>query len=175
MELTIAKSNSDEGAFSTVIFDYQSHRAYKLFKSEKHSRRDPGESLHDNKCREVFAAELKAYQIAASVQTLKEHTPEFYGTITVDKVLDSHGSDLSPQYLLDCCYCMKLCVGTSSKLGMWLHRYPYLQVFADLMRRHEIGFTNDCSVFSPDSAANFVLIDFATHDAAFEYDIRNET
>ena len=38
------------------------------------------------------------------------------------------------------------------------------------MEKHGILFTCDSSVFLAESKADFVIIDFATRDAAFDYD-----
>ncbi|HOX08516.1 MAG TPA: hypothetical protein PK280_19125 [Planctomycetota bacterium] len=169
-------SESDEGAFSTVILDRAGSRAFKLFKSQAHPGRigSQKQKLPDEKCRRVFSAELQAYQIIRTCAELQEHTPRFLGATCLESVTDRNGEDVSQHYLLDCCYCMGLCEGQAVKIETCLSSFPHLEDFIDKLGRRGVRFTSDSSVFSPESADGFIFIDFATHNAAEEYELEKQ-
>jgi hypothetical protein len=160
------------GAFATVIVDPANSRAYKIFKNNQHPDYRGGDSFDNMRNRLVFNSEVEAYETIAANPFPVQHTPEFYGIQVVEKVLDSDDNDISGGYLLDCCYCMGLCVGNEAKPWQLLH--SYIEEFATQMSQRGINYLIDSSVFNPDSAENFMFIDFAMHDAAGQYDFQQE-
>lgn len=170
MNLQVLDTRRNFGAFASVILDQFTGRAFKLFKSDSFPGKQGGSSFPENVCRDVFRAEVRAYEICSTVAALRAHTPEFFGVVTVEGVTDRAGNDISAQYLLDCCYSVSICSGNENKLNMVDEVYPYLRDFTLLMQRNGIRHIIDTSVFSPESEANFKVIDFAASDVTTDYE-----
>ena len=112
----------------------------------------------------------RAYAIAQRYNQLLVHTPSFFGSVTVEAVLDSKGRNIAHHFLLDCCLCLERLRGADRKLNLLLEVHPYLKQFESELHSAGIKHTLDSSVFSPDDQASFKIIDFAVCDAANEYD-----
>jgi len=168
--MDLKTTRCERGAFATVVIDRDNQRAYKLFKNNRHPDYSGEDNFDDERNKLVFAAETEAYKIIATIPDLQKHAPEFFGIQKIDRVLNHEESDISSHYLLDCCYCMRLCGGNDKKYGQC--RLPYIDEFARLMVQHGIRYVIDSSVFNPDSESDFVFIDFATRDAAADFDVQ---
>jgi hypothetical protein len=162
--------NSARGAFATVVIDSAENRAYKIFKNNRHPDYFGEDSFEDRRNSLVFESQVAAYNIIKANPILQSHTPNYFGVPFIERVLDHEGADISYQYLLECCYCIQLCVGEERKFGIC--RLPHLESFAKLMSQHRIEFMFDSSVFNPDSERGFLFIDFATHDAATQFEMQ---
>lgn len=160
----------DRGAFSWVISNRQRALVYKLFKRNSHPDYAGEDSFDDQRNIEVFRSECEAYKLVQTREHLSIRTPQFFGCMNVKAVLDLEGNDISSQFLLECCLCLELVQGTAQKLNPVLERFEYLQHFISELHAAGVNYTLDASVFSP-KLQTFKVIDFATRNAALEYEI----
>jgi len=154
-----------EGGFAKVILSRQDGRAIKVFKRLN--------EYPPQRSRSAFLAEVDAYKILKTHANLQKHTPIFHGVVEISKITDCTGLEVSHQFMLDCCYVLSLCQGEDTKLKSPLSVEDYLLQFVAQLKAVGIAHTDDCSVFNRKNKDDFVLIDFATHDAADAFDMKS--
>lgn len=155
------------GAFAEVFRHPQNGRVYKLFKQS-----DTGNLLNDNSEHEpgmrrlVFQAEREAYVIAMRSDAIRPFIPTYYGTCEVDQVIDDDGSDISDQFMLECCYIVDFVEGDDTKLtNNLVQQHEHLRQLTAAMVENGITYWNDGAVFHPADPARTKIIDFAVNDA----------
>ena len=100
---------NEDGGFGLIIIDKASNCVFKLFRSYKHKsidklRKPCNWELKFNKFREqVYKNENNSYKTLQKSKLLKNFTPEYYGEVRIEKVVD-RGVDVSEEYLLNCCF-----------------------------------------------------------------------
>jgi hypothetical protein len=141
----------DQGAYATTFADRQAGRLIKLYRAPADGDREHVVG--------VYEAELEAYKIAQSVEALKELTPTFHGQLSVEKVDDVCGTDVSALYLLDCAIELEFVPSPFQKIG----DRPGLRYLCDEFHRHGIVHMSDASVAELGDGG-FKLIDFAVRE-----------
>ncbi|MBK7683851.1 MAG: hypothetical protein IPJ26_15905 [Bacteroidetes bacterium] len=71
------------------------------------------EGFNDYK-RKIYQSELSAYKLI-SENTIRQFFPKHYTGITIERVCDNAGVDISDQFLLECALILDLIEGTSMK------------------------------------------------------------
>jgi len=167
-----------KGAFSVVMIDKNSKKAYKLFISYNHPnlngtcKEEIGEFKTNEYRKKVFKTEIKAYYLVQKSSLLKAHTPKYFGVITADKVFDKD-SNVTYQYLTDCCYKIEFIDGCVNKLyGLSVMKnllepmekklnFKLVDILKEF-QQYKINYINDASVIYNDK--EFKIIDFGTED-----------
>lgn len=101
--------NYKEGAYGVVFFTEDGF-AIKVFKTRGTQLKYHTES--------VFDSEVQAYGLATSDPILKKLVPNFFGQVTVEKITDENGVDISHQFELDLAYKMKKVDGDFIKMRL---------------------------------------------------------
>ena len=179
MELNLSYYNILKGAYAVVLIDKISKTAFKLFKSYDHpdldgtSKEEIGEDKTNDYHRKVYKTEIEAYELVEKSSLLKAHTPKFYGTYKIDKVMDD-GQNVTHQYLTDCCYQMEFICGEENKVNSILCNRDLLKKLEDnigfklkhiLDEFQQVGikYTTDSSAVFNDT--EFKIIDFGIVDS----------
>lgn len=97
----------DEGFYGAVFFSLDG-RATKVF----HRKPDVPEAHVE----QVFKSEVEAYEIASARQDLCGLIPTYFGCVSVQKIIDSAGEDISNNFYLDRAYQMQRIVDKFVKL-----------------------------------------------------------
>lgn len=148
--------NFDEGAYGTVFFTSDG-RATKVFKQK---------NLHDPMhVTNVYKSEVKAYEIASARNEMAEFIPQFYGPVTIGKIFDEMGNDISSQYELNLAYQMKKIEGDFIK-----HDCTFEEI-GELYRRNGICHLSDTSVVLGEEGKICYVIDFAVEEFVLEHPI----
>lgn len=131
-------------------------KVYKVFKRSI----DPN---LDSRARTIFEAQYDAYLRASSHAILRKHTPEFFGVIDIDNLIDADGQPIGEGYHVSACYCIEKLVGPEQKVGsdLIVQGYPYVFEMRRQFGNNGID-TADSSVFCYDDPEKFKLIDFRT-------------
>jgi len=167
----------DKGEFGDIFIDEVNKKAFKIFKSYDYPAplgkeaaflysEDISGGTNDYRKR-VFDAQIKAYTLVQQSELLKTYTPIFYGKVEVEKVIKDE-KDITPSYLVNCCYEMEFIKGNDYKLEE-LKKLPLLQEIEgrmgfkliDIIKEFEklrINFTRDSSVIY--NKDEFKIIDF---------------
>lgn len=146
--------NFDEGAYATVFFTSDG-RATKVFKHQ---------NLHDPMhVTNVYKSEVKAYEIASASNEIAEFIPQFYGSVTIRKIFDAIGNDISSQYELNLAYQMKKIEGDFIK-----HDCTFEEI-GKLYRQHGIYYLSDTSVVLGEEGEICCVIDFAVEEFVLEH------
>jgi hypothetical protein len=145
-----------EGAYAIVFFS--DDRATKVFRK----RCDAPESHVES----VFLSEVCAYELAYASAELRSLIPTFYGRVTVQKVTDEFGVDISNQFYLHRAYQMQRIEGEFVKLGTLTANVQ--RPISDSFRSAGISHTCDASVIVKDGAVSSI-IDFATQEFVLEH------
>lgn len=157
-----ADQHIGEGAFGSVF--RVGDRAIKVFGKPRDIMGRPWDDpdeIHEH--RKVYEAELDAYVIAMRDPEIRQHVPAFFGPVAVADIIGSHGKSSAGAFMLDCAFSIAFVEGTPIDLYD-----PPEHVRAFFQRMHDAGIrrTNDCIGWRVESATDFVVADFATHDAA---------
>lgn len=146
----------------TVFRDTESACVYKIFIGPSHPN---GYSCEDEeRRRKVFRSECEAYEILSQDELLRSHAPKFFGTVTIDDVLDENGQSEADRYLLDCCYKMEFIEGNACKIGALESVFPHLRQAVRHFQDAGVAYMKDCCVFFPEDKQQFKFIDFATKE-----------
>lgn len=146
-----------EGAYGFVFFSSDG-RATKVFRRRTDANEEHVES--------VFQSEVCAYKLATSHENLRCLIPEFFGCVSVERITNKEGCDVSSQFFLHRAYQMQRVEGTFVKLGTLAEsiRQPVIDNFRSADIRHLC----DASVIVKDGAITCV-IDFATQEFVLEH------
>lgn len=109
--------------------------------------------------RKTYESECNAYLRAGSDPVLRKHIATFYGSRTIEDVIDSEGKSIGKSFLLDCCYELELLTGHERKTADVLYNYTHLRDIKKCFAEVAIDIL-DSSVFDYEDAARFKLIDF---------------
>lgn len=157
------------GAYSDIFRSADGTKVFKLFINCSHPT-NVSQWLtmpeHDKQRRDTFDTECDAYEIALKHPSILLHVPHFYGRVEISDVLDQEGNSVACHYLLDCCYAIEYLDGDDVKLGSYSDEDipPHLRDFIMAMQAVGIAYVKDASVFMPDDAEGFKIIDFATRE-----------
>jgi hypothetical protein len=111
--------------------------------------------------RETFISQCEAYQRASFDLRLRKHIADFYGACIIEDVLDSRGQSIKEEYLLDCCYVMKLLSGEDKKFTTSGLREAPQYLWNAYTRFLHVGINlGHSSIFNADDADRFKFIDF---------------
>ncbi len=155
------------GAFSVVFRHPNNGKVFKLFRKrdENNKLQDLGD--HEPALRRAaFDSEVAAYRIAMSSAAICPLVPKFHGEVVVEKVLTKDGTDISCQFLLDCCYVIDFIEGaehekfTHTLAAQHIHLREAIHAFESNGIKH----WNDGTVFHPTNQALTKIIDFALAD-----------
>lgn len=157
MELCKICGHCAEGAYAVVFF--KDGKAVKVFKRRLG---DPQQHVTD-----VFNSEVAAYARAAETVSLKELVSHFEGRVTVKKIVDAKGNDISNDFDLRCAYAMRQLPGIAKKIGTIPSDIadPIRQCF----QAAGINHTQDCSVFFGADGKVSNVIDFALQEFELEH------
>lgn len=146
-----------EGAYGVVLFSSDG-RATKVFRRHNDATEDH--------VKNVFQSEVCAYKLAASCESVRCLIPEFFGCISVERITDAEGSDVSSQFYLRRAYQMQRIEGNFVKLGTLDEaiRQPVIEKFRSIGIHH----TCDASVIVTDNAVTSI-IDFAIQEFVLEH------
>jgi hypothetical protein len=106
----------------------------------------------------VYESQCQAFDIASRDSWLKRHVPIFYGACPIEKVFDKDGTNISAQYLLDCCYATELLSGCDVGVPEAILNHPHIAEAATIFNNRGIR-TRDASVFDCTDPDNFKIID----------------
>jgi hypothetical protein len=117
------------------------------------------------RARDRFESQCEAYRRAAADPWLRLHAATFYGSASIEDIINEDGESIGEQYLLDCCCCMELLSGNEKKLSMCDVRKSSEHLQEAKRRFSEAGIDlSDSSVFNGEDRERFKLIDFGlTH------------
>lgn len=107
----------------------------------------------------TFESEIGAYKRIETDPWLQTHTANYYGTTTVDDVLDENDKSVKDRYALDCCYQIESLAGDETKLLRLLKMNAHLQEAHRRFLQAGIDL-NDASVFNGTDPEQFKFIDF---------------
>lgn len=168
--MIVTRTLFDTGGFADVLFDKEGRKAYKIFRGYHHPNADisgVNENQYSEYTRKVFNSEKDAYNLIGA-HKLKKYFPVYYPEIVVEKVLTIDGSDISSQYLIDCCLVLELIEGDfrkwdkyENKILLEKHSFDLANVFNDLLGIG-VKFTIDCSLAL--TSDGIKMIDVATTD-----------
>ncbi|NMQ18018.1 hypothetical protein E4P82_01675 [Candidatus Competibacter phosphatis] len=155
--LEMKRPDFKEGAYGVVFFTSDG-RATKVFRRRTDASEEHVES--------VFQSEVCAYKLATSDANLRCLIPEFFGCVSVERITNAAGCDVSSQFFLHRAYQMQRIEGDFVKLGTLLEsiRQPVIDNFRSAGIRH----TCDVSVIVKNGAVTSV-IDFATQKFVLEH------
>lgn len=100
------KNTIDSGAYGEVFLS-DDNKATKIFKKSA--------SYTSKHIKDVFDSEVAAYKIAMENEIIKPLVPNFYGTLIVDKVIDSAGNDITHEFEKNLAYQMEKIAGNFTK------------------------------------------------------------
>lgn len=148
--LKLGNPHNDGGEYGLIVVSDDLTRAIKLFHrietTEEHAVT-------------VFESEVQAYEIASSDPHLKAYVPDFYGVVTIDKVIDQKGFDISSSFFCSLAYEMGFVAGPFDGLRKrFSEKYPDL---AQLFRNAGINYTSDVSVTYDKLGKLDKIVDFA--------------
>jgi len=163
-------------------------KAYKLFLSRPEV---PPRQTREGRKR-IFHSQVDAYErIEKCDAWLAAHTPEFYGTCSIQDVIGDSGEIVNENYLLDCCYAMGVLDLGERDTDTGLYRNeaklaglfsfsagyaPHLKHLEEAETRFkslQIN-TSDASVCFPNDPARFKVFDFDSADKPHRKDRRIE-
>jgi hypothetical protein len=136
---------SDDGHYACVFFS-PAGRATKVFRRRS--------SLTEEESTFAFRNEVEGYVLAQSDERVRALVPPFHGVVSVERVLDEAGRDISSQFILSCAFQMDRMVGTFTKMGL-----P--DVESNLFQSIGIHGVDDTSVVMDASGKIICVIDFA--------------
>lgn len=111
--------------------------------------------------RRVFESQCEAFQLSSADSWLRNHVAHFYGTTSVDDVLNMDGLSIRRDYLLDCCYGIELFGFDDSELkatAEGVKEQHYIQEAVRRFTKLAIA-THDSSVFRFHDPLQFKFID----------------
>jgi len=158
-----------EGSQAIVFFDRQKNRVYKVFKSFKHpsnsDQRDLKEVEFNEWKRNIYNSEKTAYDKIAK-SNVKEFFPVCYNDVTIEKIDNENGLDISDCFLLDCVLTLDLVSGDCDKQSLMREECKNkgvdLQDIFNELKKIGVNFFIDSSVFCDDEGIK--IIDIATND-----------
>jgi len=143
----------NQGVYGRVFYkkDNSQKRAVKVFfKSTDKSNE------HINN---TFKSEVDAYNIICKNQELQNYIPKFYGQISIDKIIDKNGIEISDKYYLEYAYEMEFIEGTFRKYGNNYTTCNILKAFIE----EGVANMKDCSAIIKDGKP-IKIIDFSTEE-----------
>jgi hypothetical protein len=166
------------GGFWADVFEVDG-KAYKLFRSRPEI---PPYQMREGRER-IFHSQVEAYRrLEYSDPWLAGHAATFYGSCSIDDVIDESGKSVQEEYLLDCCYALEVLDPGEQDKRTLLYRnevkltrikaltlspagagYPsHLKHLAEAEERFtKLGiYTYDASVFFSTDREKFKFIDF---------------
>lgn len=146
-----------EGAYGVVFFSSDG-RATKIFRLRSDAPEGHVES--------VFQSEVCAYKLASAHTDLCNLIPTFFGCVSVQKVTDATGVDISNRFYLHRAYQMQRIEGEFVKLGTL--KSDVQQPIIDNFRSAGIVHTCDASVIIKEDVVSSI-IDFATREFELEH------
>jgi hypothetical protein len=113
----------------------------------------------------IFEAQSDAYLRTERDETLRSHTPQYFGVCSIDAVIDEDENILSNLYFLDACYTIEKLDGSEKKVNdqLILNQYPHIREIRHCFDEHGID-TGDASVFSYSDLKSSKLIDFTSRN-----------
>ena len=129
-------------------------RVFKLFKTFQIQETEL-------RARWLFQAECGGYKTAMADDRAMKHVPMFYGSLVIESVIYTDGSDVSHRYALGECYEMEYVEGPESKVSDIEHGRPEVREMREYFACICID-AADSSVIFPKNGGTFKLIDFRT-------------
>ena len=155
----------NRGAFADV-FDVGDGTVIKVFRRIQQTHSPVREwSDHDFIIRQLFAAEVAAYERLQDRQNLVKYVPRYFGTINASDLGIVSPNPTEP-HVEGCALRLERIVGTDMKVALVPN--PIRQAVESVLEeiRDVAGRINvwDCSCFIPGPRADFAVIDFALWD-----------
>lgn len=145
------------GAYGAIFF-HSGDKAVKVF------RKDISKPIEH--IRNVFFSEVGAYEIAQNISELNGIVPKFYGVVSVDRIENAAGDDISDQFHLNLAYEMEKLDGPFIKAG---HAgLDSVKVVTKVLHANRIMHTSDMDVLIIDGEIK-KIIDFAIQEYELEW------
>ncbi|EPP2133006.1 hypothetical protein ACUNB3_000922 [Vibrio alginolyticus] len=155
MDVDLRNCANDSGAYGLVVFNKLDNKAIKIFR--KNHTREQAEN--------VFNSECRAYEKAKNNLDVQKLVPKFYGTLSISKIIDRSGKDITQDYFTDLAYEMSFESGSFHKLNT-ISRSEISRI-TTLFNIAGISYVEDASV-TLDGNSNVVkVIDFAEQEFEF--------
>ncbi|HYW45780.1 MAG TPA: hypothetical protein VE959_23145 [Bryobacteraceae bacterium] len=152
------------GVFADLFLSGDRKLIFKVFVGPGHPSKGYAHA-EEQRRRNTFGAECKAYVIASRDSALSPHVPQSFERPEIEDVLDNRGGSVRGEYLVDCCYCMEFIDGGQpEKIGSCRSAYPHIERAEIAFKTANIRYMADCCVFFPHDEQNFKFIDFAVED-----------
>lgn len=141
-----------------MVFFSSDDRATKVFLRRHDAPEEHMES--------VFQSEVSAYKLVSDCENLRNLIPIFYGCVSVQKITNATGADISNRFYLHRAYQMQRVNGDFVKLGTLAFEVqkPLMESFRSLGVHH----TRDASVIVENNIVSSI-IDFATQEFVLEH------
>ena len=162
--LTIAGTDYsylDEGAYGVIFADRAEGKIIKIFKRK----------LMEAHVRSVFRAEIDAYDLASASNEISNLIPGNFQLVTPKIIVDSHGMDVSDEFLPDLAFQTDFVEGVFYKIGV-IDRAEASRV-RQLFWRAGVRHTSDMSVTVGTEGSVLKAIDFATVEYELTHDEYN--
>lgn len=152
MKIDLRETSYDKGAYGLVIFIENKSKAIKIF----------NRSHQIEQAMNVFNSECEAYEKASSDPNASSLTPQYFGKITIDEVIDQSGKDITNMYYTKLAYVMSYEEGPFFKFNTIPE--PERRRIKEIMEPIGVNYLVDCSVSLSEKGQVNCIIDFATEE-----------
>jgi hypothetical protein len=146
----------DKGAYATIFVDEGQNTVRKVYRAERGRDRDH--------CEQVFRSERDAYQIASEAEELRHLVPTYFGTRTIERILDLRDTDVTGEFYSDLSIEIEYIASHFSKISTMGE--PERTRIIELFGRHGIRHMSDASVSTEGERVRKV-IDFSVREVEY--------